>query len=767
MLVSNLKDLYLSCILQNINILYRKDSKSCNLEEFYKSFDSFLSSDVINAICSNDVNDDAILNNKLKFLLSTADAITSKIAGFNPKNSNCNLIKSHHLESIFNKLHLNNGNKFFEYTILHSFDEINFAKDTSDLLVAEAFEKELQAKLQKIIHQIDDNKTFYNTTLDYLENYLTYVPAILSTDIKTNISWFDYLKIKTAIAYCLNQSLDEKTILEWTQNSYQNKASLWDKELFLFFSIDLSGIQNFIYTIASKGALKTLRSRSFYLEIMMEHIIDELLTKFSLTRANVIYSGGCHCYLLLPHNDNVISTLKAFETELNQWFINNFDISLFAAIAYVKTSANDLFNVDGKYIKIYKEISSELSYKKATRYSASEIQLLNNLKTDDLRECRICRHSGRLNSNDECEICEALLHMSSNIINNDFFAVFKNDPQIKSSLKLPFNACLLSCDDNLILKLQEKQLLKRVYTKNNNVLKDFETYKVWIGSYKEKDLSLYADSALGIKRIGILRADVDNLGATFANGFKNKENKIDTNIFKTAVLSRHLSLFFKFYINNIFANPTAHIFTNENSIRNVNIVYSGGDDVFFIGSWNDVIDSYMDLKNTFDKYSDNSLTLSGGIGIYQEGTPLSIMALETENLVEASKALDGKNAICCFTEKLALPWKAFINEVLEKRYKLIAAFFDSFIKNDESSLNYGMSFLYHLLELIRNSSETINKARVAYLLSRMEPSENSENYLLYKDFAQKIYYWYQNKEQIHYLILAIYLYIYKVRGNNV
>lgn len=43
--------------------------------------------------------------------------------------------------------------------------------------------------------------------------------------------------------------------------------------------MDISGIQNFIYSIGDKGALKGLRARSFYLEIMMEHIIDELLEK--------------------------------------------------------------------------------------------------------------------------------------------------------------------------------------------------------------------------------------------------------------------------------------------------------------------------------------------------------------------------------------------------------------------------------------------------------------------------------------------------------
>ena len=56
--------------------------------------------------------------------------------------------------------------------------------------------------------------------------------------------------------------------------------------------MDISGIQDFIYTIHSENAMKMLRSKSFYLEIMMEHIIDSLLERLNLSRANLIYSGG-------------------------------------------------------------------------------------------------------------------------------------------------------------------------------------------------------------------------------------------------------------------------------------------------------------------------------------------------------------------------------------------------------------------------------------------------------------------------------------------
>lgn len=45
-------------------------------------------------------------------------------------------------------------------------------------------------------------------------------------------------------------------------------------------------------------AMKSLRGRSFYLELFIEHIIDEILSNLELSRVNLIYSGGSQfiCY---------------------------------------------------------------------------------------------------------------------------------------------------------------------------------------------------------------------------------------------------------------------------------------------------------------------------------------------------------------------------------------------------------------------------------------------------------------------------------------
>jgi CRISPR-associated protein Csm1 len=55
---------------------------------------------------------------------------------------------------------------------------------------------------------------------------------------------------------------------------------------------------------------------------MMEHLVDELLEKLSLSRANLIYTGGGHCYMLLPNTDRVRKILKEYEVQINQWLLD-------------------------------------------------------------------------------------------------------------------------------------------------------------------------------------------------------------------------------------------------------------------------------------------------------------------------------------------------------------------------------------------------------------------------------------------------------------
>lgn len=79
--------------------------------------------------------------------------------------------------------------------------------------------------------------------------------------------------------------------------------------------------------------------------------------------------------------------------------------------------------------------------------------------------------------------------------------------------------------------------------------------------------------------------------------------------------------------------------------RNVSIVYSGGDDIFLVGAWNEVLDAFLDLRSALRRFTEDTLTISGGVGLYNSGYPINRMAAETAELEDYSKGLENKNAV--------------------------------------------------------------------------------------------------------------------------
>lgn len=97
------------------------------------------------------------------------------------------------------------------------------------------------------------------------------------------------------------------------------------------------------------------------------------------------------------------------------------------------------------------------------------------------------------------------------------------------------------------------------------------------------------------------------------------------------------------------------------------IVYSGGDDVFLAGAWNEVIAAFMDLRKALEAFTLGTLTISGGIGVYQDSYPIHVMAQETQVLEDCSKACDTKNAITIWNKDHCYPWPEFLEQVVAEK----------------------------------------------------------------------------------------------------
>ena len=405
-----------------------------------------------------------IEENSLAYITYIADNIAASSDRRKNNDEEVGFDREQALESIFNLLNNDDEKKFYQAMQLEK--KINYPKDEKGSF-NESFYAKIISSLHDNLKSINYSTEYLNSLLEVLESQLSFIPSSTAKSEVSDISLYDHLKLTAAFALCIDAWLEEKGIDDYKEELYRNAESFYKKRTFLMFSMDMSGIQDFIYTIASKDALKMLRSRSFYLEILMENFVDELLIKTSITRANLLYSGGGHAYAVLPNTEKAKQQIAEFEAECNDWLLREFGTALYLACGYAECSSLELQNeTEGSYRDIFKRVSNVISDKKVHRYTAEQIIKLNNhTRESDLRECKVCRTSDYLTDEEVCQTCDALIKMSGNILHKGFFAVTtRND--IKQSLPLPYNKHLIARSEYDMREHLKNGDVERVYSKN-------------------------------------------------------------------------------------------------------------------------------------------------------------------------------------------------------------------------------------------------------------------------------------------------------------
>lgn len=644
-------------------------------------------------------------------------------------------------------------------------------------LSAEPYQAAAEA-LRRRLAELPREDAWVDSLLCLLESYTSMFPSSTCAGESPDISLYDHLKTTAAIGACISEYLLSSGERNYKKRLFLEETAFRKENAFLLYSADISGIQKFLYTVASDKALRSLRSRSFFLELLMEHYLDELLAGCGVSRANLIYSGGGHCYVLLPNTAAVADTLTRWNRQFNRWLQQQFGTQLFLANAWTPCSGNDLTNTPAEkspYKELFRRVNRLLEQHKFHRYTAEDLRQLNSTATyPDGRECKVCGTSANL-KDDLCPWCKLFVDLSIKIQNTRVLVVSRQ-PSAADDCTLPAldgGSEYLSLTDQLSARkrLASGEPVARVYTKNAPFTGLTYSTNLYVGDYAASNsMEELAEQSEGVRRIAVCRMDVDNLGHAFISGFE-QENEKDpvkrmhyVTLSRTSAFSRQMSLFFKCYINGILEG------------LQVSIVYAGGDDVFLVGSWNDVLEAAQRIQRNFTAFSCGALTLSAGIGIFDDHYPIRLSAEETAALEEAAKHLPGKNAVALFTPErkavrdakgnlLVQPeqghiyaWDTFRTKVLTEKVGCLQSFFG------KDNAEHGNALLYNLLALLREAeNDRINLARYAYLLARLSPKKNAPDYKLYEQFSHSMMDWALDAVQRHQLITAIYIYVYQNR----
>ena len=149
------------------------------------------------------------------------------------------------MASIFNILNGNTGTAHFARQVLDVRTNISYPTN-EPVLMDEGFYK-------SVIHNITDNlrgisitAEYLNSLLAILEANLSYIPSSTSKRELADVSLFDHVKITAAVAQCLEQYLSEKRVYNYRDKLLIHGQESYKEKMFLLYSMDISGIQNFI-----------------------------------------------------------------------------------------------------------------------------------------------------------------------------------------------------------------------------------------------------------------------------------------------------------------------------------------------------------------------------------------------------------------------------------------------------------------------------------------------------------------------------------------
>ena len=716
-------------------------------------------------------------------------------------------------------------------------DHFNYPESDKTIRASSDKYKALYDVLVQNFQQQPIDKMSVNELLRIYEDTVSYMPSSTATDQANDISLYMHSKITAAVAHSMVHYFEEQGITDYKEYCYQNSKKFREMPAFRLISGDISGIQNFIYTIPSKGALKSLRGRSFYLEILMEQIVDELLDALQLTRANLIYNGGGHFYVLAPNTTKTCTAIESMEKSINEWFLTVFGTKLYLALGSTTATAAELIQSQRT---LFRKVSQSVGEAKAKRYSERHLTDLfnpNSLYNTVLhgeRECSICHTStatlspyGKDTDAEACPICNGLYRLGEQIVDSRdtvFVLARPNDSHTCESIPKVevyvnnwnddadnFRLYLYVVPEASLQKFEANHEILRIYSKNTAKTGHNVFNRIWLADYvARKDNGqvyefeeLAASSGLGddkgIKRLGVLRADVDNLGAAFIGGFISEGSdkfKYGT-LSRYADLSRDLAMFFKVAVNKMAQGDVQGfgtsvtpftIWANKKvTIRKIHVIYSGGDDVFLVGAWDELLELAIDIREKLAEVTDNKITMSAGLALFSPSYPINQMATITGLLESVAKDNDGKDSIALFgfeTNKNAngeericrhvYKWEELIKNVIVDKLNTLDQLFviPGINEIQQSKMKLGKGLIYKLMELLqgilndRALGKHINVARILYLLARLEPKKNNPTYESYKNFVTAIHRWIQSEKDCKALLTACNLIVYYMRDTK-
>jgi len=488
-----------------------------------------------------------------------------------------------------------------------------------------------------------------------------------------------------------------------------------------------------------------------------------LCREIGLPPSSVILNAAGKFTLISPNTDSAKESIQKAEKIMNEWLIKNFYGQSSIGISYIEASCNDFvsgkFPSLQKKLQDAVDRRKYLKFNIAELGGSVEgyLDSFNNTLRHPL--CPFCgkrpahKDAGVEIKKGEkdfaCKICRDHIHIGAHLVKEEKLLVAEVDADIKGEKLLEpfFGAYQISFDvEGKLGHMAESGGLMKYWDigiRKNGILsreiatkfingyvpkyEDEDNYddRLLVGKKKDetklelvesiredspKTFLHIAKKALnftdkprefnGVEAIGVLKADIDNLGLVFSQGIREERQTLS----RLATLSRQINSFFTIYL--------PYFLSTDDRFKDIYTVFAGGDDLFLIGPWNRIIEFSALLNEKFKAYtcSNGDITLSAGISINKPNEPVLSLADKAENALHESKSKEKKNSITAFRETVT--WDDFneLNKIKETiEYWL-----------NEGIVNNAMLFrLNELVEMVKQEKE-IRKAKYSIHMEDME-----------------------------------------------
>ena len=505
---------------------------------------------------------------------------------------------------------------------------------------------------------------FYQTLVALLHKYASRIPSEWGEDNpESDISLYDHLRTTAAVAACIGRELPKDSDIDPLLNTPQESQ----KKICAILKGDLSGIQDFLYHILSDGAARQLRGRSFYLQLLTEAIAHWVLKQLDLPITNLLLASGGHFYILAPytHTKQKFDMLRKNISD-KLWSLHKGE--LYCILDYVSVTAGE-FEAKN-FSKKWGEVAENVHQSKQKKWAElGSDAMFNNLfephenkqvdeQEDTERDLwRFGELGGKLRTPEYLITFEVPeVDIPERPIWRDTIRAFGMDIRLSTGTgekpTVPDQS-----ERAVVYRLGNTDLLagiKKYQWEGIPVSYDFRLFRPLVASKSDgtiADYSSIADASEGVKWLGALRMDVDDLGTVFTDKLEN------ATISRLATLSEALRLFFEGYVPHL-----CRIY-NENHRKKhgkeiLELIYAGGDDLFLVGGWSALPDIAQKIRTEFRKFvTGGHITLSGGIAIEHQKFPLYLFADISGSAERESKNRDGKDAIT-FLQK-PMSWDDF------------------------------------------------------------------------------------------------------------